>query len=661
MESRLKPLESRKSRVKRQIETYDTNRNVTTIPSPCQPKDENMIKVFCRFRPPRIRLSNKIASKRHKSYTPGEKVNTISNNFMFSKDHSTVRFVSGGIDNYENVATRRSSVTDFMFDQVFQPISNQTFVYQNSAYNSIKNILNGFNSTLLVYGQTGSGKTYTMFGNNDAQEAGIFPRLTKSLFDNLNDQSNNYEVEVSVLENYKEKITDLLGSTPGNAEEVSIRQHAHQIILEGASQIKVNDKNELLTVVQSAISKRKIGSHLLNHISSRSHLIINLFIRFRKHNGQLLNSKLVLVDLAGSELSKKTRVLENETLFEESKAINKSLSALGNVIKALIEKKQHIPYRDSKLTRVLQPSLGGNSKTTFIVCCSAAATDINETISTLRFGRRAQKVYNKPQKYSHQKEKNQLNKLKSYISTLRHEISSLSVTSTQQEKVILAERAKNNKMEHRIKELQSEIKEKICKERKYRPRNDQNSIVLPKFLRRQNSSGKEEQVKPALVQSFSVAEQNVDVSFVSTVSQSKSAVKTTEIAIKPQSTVSEDVIVKLTKNLIEMQRKLAKKSEELDSAKKLLTKKRKSYNRFGFLPSRVENKEFLEIIKKKDEAINDLEEKSRDLDQQLKVLEIKLTQNDMEKLNIQTNLESSDNQVKFLRDTLRESGRSAQI
>ncbi len=203
-----------------------------------------------------------------------------------------------------------------------------------------------------------------------------------------------FRLKVSVVEIYMEKIKDIL--TP-SGDDLRIRQSKNLgFFIEGVTEIYVGDCQEVLRLLEVANSNRSIAATGMNDTSSRSHLLLTLTL-FQNDLQDLsaTSSRVVLVDLAGSEKVSKTGA--EGRLLDEAKGINKSLSALGNVINALAENKGgHVPYRDSKLTRILQESLGGNSRTLLIITCSPAESNASESLSTLRFGSRAKHIKNKP-------------------------------------------------------------------------------------------------------------------------------------------------------------------------------------------------------------------------------------------------------------------------
>ena len=257
--------------------------------------------------------------------------------------------------------------------------------------------MDGFNGTIFAYGQTSSGKTHTMTGIIDnPEQRGVIPRMVQYIFERIGEspQEIEFSVKVSMIEIYMEKIRDLLNPAKNNLKVHEDKQKG--IYIADATETYVSDETEVYDIMKCGNDNRSIGFTDMNAQSSRSHSCF--IITINQNNTVDFSSKtgkLYLVDLAGSEKISKTGAA-GQTL-EEAKTINKSLSTLGLVINNLTDgKSSHIPYRDSKLTRVLQESLGGNARTALIITCSPAKYNLDETISTLKFGARAKQVKNKP-------------------------------------------------------------------------------------------------------------------------------------------------------------------------------------------------------------------------------------------------------------------------
>ncbi|KAK9347247.1 P-loop containing nucleoside triphosphate hydrolase protein [Lipomyces starkeyi] len=322
---------------------------------------------------------------------------------------------------------------NFTFDQVFSMESKQSDVFSFSIKSTVDDILNGYNGTVFAYGQTGAGKSYTMMGPSiEGAQRGIIPRIVEQIFASImqSPAEIEYTVRVSYMEIYMERIKDLLQPTNDN---LPIHEEKSKgVYVKGLSEIYVASVEEVYEVMRQGAEARAVASTNMNQESSRSHSIFALVVSQKNvETGSSKTGQLFLVDLAGSEKVGKTGA--SGLVLEEAKKINKSLSALGMVINALTDgKSTHVPYRDSKLTRILQESLGGNSRTTLIVNCSPSSYNDQETISTLRFGVRAKNIKNKPKinaELSPAELKLQLKKIQSqnsayaqYIATLEKEV-----------------------------------------------------------------------------------------------------------------------------------------------------------------------------------------------------------------------------------------------
>ena len=328
----------------------------------------------------------------------------------------------------------------FRFSQVFQPDDDQRAIYEQSAAPLVDGLLEGLNAAVIAYGQTGSGKTHTMMGGDDAESAGIMPRLVTDVFREVHVRTlagENISVTCSYIELYMERVRDLLrpvlGSTAGghvsrdswgdtmmgSEDNLGITGGAGGAGLHvaDATQVPVHSTGEVLAILRQGGRARATAATNSNATSSRSHALLVLTLTNRSGAGTK-TSQLYCVDLAGSERQKKTGA--DAVRLDEANTINTSLLALGNVINSLAEQHKeekrlkklrkkgkkgkkkallpvsYIPYRDSKLTRILQNALGGNSRTMVVCCCSPAPSSARETLSTLRFGDRASTIRNTP-------------------------------------------------------------------------------------------------------------------------------------------------------------------------------------------------------------------------------------------------------------------------
>jgi len=312
--------------------------------------------------------------------------------------------------------------------------SRQSDIFDFSIRPTVDDILNGYNGTVFAYGQTGAGKSYTMMGTDMEDEAGrgVIPRIVEQIFASIIASPSNieYTVRVSYMEIYMERIRDLL--VPQN-DNLPIHEEKNRgVYVKGLLEIYVSSVQEVYEVMRKGGNSRAVAATNMNQESSRSHSIFVITITQKNvETGSAKSGQLFLVDLAGSEKVGKTGA-SGQTL-EEAKKINKSLSALGMVINSLTDgKSSHIPYRDSKLTRILQESLGGNSRTTLIINASPSSYNDAETLSTLRFGMRAKAIKNKAKinaelspaelKMLLKKAQAQVMTFENYVSTLEGEV-----------------------------------------------------------------------------------------------------------------------------------------------------------------------------------------------------------------------------------------------
>ncbi|KAK0715026.1 P-loop containing nucleoside triphosphate hydrolase protein [Lasiosphaeris hirsuta] len=318
----------------------------------------------------------------------------------------------------------------FTFDRVFDMGCKQSDIFDFSIKPTVDDILNGYNGTVFAYGQTGAGKSYTMMGTSidDGEGRGVIPRIVEQIFASILSSAANieYTVRVSYMEIYMERIRDLLA--PQNDNLPVHEEKNRGVYVKGLLEIYVSSVQEVYEVMRRGGNARAVAATNMNQESSRSHSIFVITITQKNvETGSAKSGQLFLVDLAGSEKIGKTGA-SGQTL-EEAKKINKSLSALGMVINSLTDgKSSHIPYRDSKLTRILQESLGGNSRTTLIINCSPSSYNDAETLGTLRFGMRAKSIKNKAKvnaELSPVELKAMLGKAKTQITTFEKYITNL--------------------------------------------------------------------------------------------------------------------------------------------------------------------------------------------------------------------------------------------
>lgn len=304
-----------------------------------------------------------------------------------------------------------SAPTFFSFDKVIAPTALQEDAYVDIAPTTTADLFAGYNTCILAYGQTGAGKTHTMTGSmDDVDNRGVVPRLCSQLFRGIaaGDRDVEYTLAVSYMELYNEEIHDLLeekatprralfdryGGSPVTPGKLLVHEDPVQgSYVKGLTEVYVSLPGELYLLMRQGNALRATGSTSMNQELLRLHAVFQVRLAQRwVHTGRVVTLRVFLVDLAGSE--KVGRSLVAGTALREARNINKSLSALGNVIKALTEGSAHVPYRDLKLTRILKEALGGNSKTTLVVCVAGEEENLGETRSTLWFGQRAKKIQN---------------------------------------------------------------------------------------------------------------------------------------------------------------------------------------------------------------------------------------------------------------------------
>ncbi|KAK2948018.1 putative Kinesin-II 85 kDa subunit [Blattamonas nauphoetae] len=315
-----------------------------------------------------------------------------------------IQKISGKSITVTDPASSKNTKT-YSFDYVYGPTTEQKTVFNDVGLLYLENAWKGFNCTLFAYGQTGAGKSFSMTGDMASEATrGIIPRGCEEMFNRIKsntDENVSYEVRVSFLEMYNEKLQDLLD--PKTAKTISVRESTKKgIYIENALEEPVDSYEDINQLLEEGNKSRTVAATAMNATSSRSHSVLTIFFTRKEKKGTATTqreSKINLVDLAGSERQSKTGATGER--LTEAAAINKSLSALGNVIKALADISQgkkniFVPYRDSLLTRMLQDSLGGNSKTIMIAAMSPASSNYDEGISTLQYADRAKQIKNKP-------------------------------------------------------------------------------------------------------------------------------------------------------------------------------------------------------------------------------------------------------------------------
>ena len=288
---------------------------------------------------------------------------------------------------------RKDDAKHFNFTQVYGMTSTQEEVFKDTE-SLMTSVLDGFNVCIFAYGQSGTGKTFTMEGNEELP--GLVPRAIMRIFEDVQSRTTNYQhdIFISMIEIYNENIRDLLRDPKADTSKIKydiMRDPLVGMYVKDLTSEQIHTASHARTLIKGGNTNRAVASTGLNDQSSRSHMIVTLTVRTKNlKSGDNYVGKLSLVDLAGSE-----RLAKSQTTGQaqkETMAINKSLSALGTVIASLATSEKHVPYRDSKLTYLLQDSLGGNSKTLMFVNCGPAQSNFAETVNSLNFASRAKSV-----------------------------------------------------------------------------------------------------------------------------------------------------------------------------------------------------------------------------------------------------------------------------
>ena len=389
-------------------------------------------------------------------------------------------------------------VTEFNFDRIFPPDCLQTELWDWLGQPLLDKCIEGFNGTVFAYGQTGSGKTFSMQGvAHDPDLRGLIPRFTIKLFERIKTEKENHQnklflVTCSYFEIYNEVLSDLLdpsskkhaGGANKNSAGLEVKEHpVLGVYVKGLQEIVVEEANKMDQLIQQGMANRHVASTAMNEESSRSHsvFIIKVHQKDTDDESKSLFAKVNLVDLAGSERAKSTGA--TGATLKEGANINKSLSALGNVINALVEsvkkKGVFIPYRNSKLTRVLQESLGGNSITAMLAALSPAAVNYEETLGTLKYASRAKSIKLSAKK---NEEASQVSKLNEEITALKRKLEEQmlerggAADGAERGEGAPSDPAVEERYKNQIKELEAamhdtwEQKEKVSKEKEAQSR-----------------------------------------------------------------------------------------------------------------------------------------------------------------------------------------------
>ncbi|KAG7235186.1 hypothetical protein INR49_003097 [Caranx melampygus] len=322
-------------------------------------------------------------------------VQVVDNHMLIfdPKEEDVACFGSHRIRN-RNINKRANKDLKFVFDHVFNENSTQADIFENTTKGVLDGVMNGFNCTVFAYGATGAGKTHTMLGSQN--DPGVMYRTMKELFRRMDDAKEEkvFTVAFSYLEVYNEQIRDLLA----NAGPLAVREDSSKgVVVQGLTLHQPKSAEHILEALDSGNRNRTQHPTDMNATSSRSHAVFQIYLRQQDKtaslNPNVCVAKMSLIDLAGSERASATNA--KGARLREGANINRSLLALGNVINALADpksKKAHIPYRDSKLTRILKDSLGGNCRTVMIANVSPSSKSYDDTHNTLKYANRAKEI-----------------------------------------------------------------------------------------------------------------------------------------------------------------------------------------------------------------------------------------------------------------------------
>jgi len=427
------------------------------------------IQVLCRFRPESAREVAERAAAQMAAAANGEP----------PPRESFVDYTPDG--RACSVTLEGKTSATYTFDRVFGPDATQNDVFEAVGRHAVEGVLDGFNSAVLSFGQTSSGKTFTMvgpgfdgrdLGTSSAaasgvggadlglpaagpyveQDPGLIPRIMQSLFSRiavLESDDVEYAVRCSYIEIYLENVRDLLNPLPERnqpnggvprAPSLTIRQDAQRgMLLPDATEVPLLSLADLFAVLRLGARHRKVASTKANDVSSRSHaiLLVSVLRRAPPSQGGSRTSQLYLADLAGSEKVEKTEVAGLN--LTEANRINQGLLSLGQVIQALVKQGQHpnrtvhIPYRNSRLTRLLSNSIGGNSRTFMLLACSPSPVNLRETLSTLRFGDALKQIKNRS-------------------------VRNAELSAAELKALLLATQTENEQLKQRIKALEKELR-----------------------------------------------------------------------------------------------------------------------------------------------------------------------------------------------------------
>ena len=444
-----------KSPKKNQEKSFSQNKSPNNNISLSSKFSKNNMLVAVRTRP----LSNSELDDSNFNIisVPEKDVIKISMPTEYIPDDMSGIFLAG-----EQIKILKVKEVSYEYDFVFGENASQEEVYENTTASLIKQVVEGYSATIMAYGATGSGKTYTMVGKGD--KIGLMIRSIRDLFNFVNGQQNKvYSIKISYIEIYNEVLKDLLSEKKIPPE---IRTDPNKgVIIQGAECIKVNNENEAFKLINMGNKRRTEKQTDRNQFSSRSHAILQIYLEIQEQKpGEIYSNittdisfgKLYLVDLAGSE---KTSPSVNMKSFAETGSINKSLLALSKCINLIVsQNKKFIPFRESKLTRILQEPLSGNSRIVLIATLSPAVLNFDETMFTLQFANRAKCMKINMKKNVVEGDKETIEKYEEYIKSLKEEINLVENEIAEQKNNVALEQEEEKKEENTDEEKVNKIK-----------------------------------------------------------------------------------------------------------------------------------------------------------------------------------------------------------
>lgn len=383
LEKAFSPSKAKKLMGKRQLLNNESVKPSTSGATIMQTQDtsEISIKVIVRVRP---------HNERELQDNSRTVVEVVDDKMLIfdPKEHETPFFFHNVAQKGRDMLKKQNKQLQFIFDRIFSSTATNTNVFEGSTKSLITSLLDGYNCSVFAYGATGAGKTHTMLGNKD--DLGITYRTVAELFSEIEKQTKHREFHlgVSYLEIYNENVQDLLHKSG----QLHLREDGRcGVVVAGLEPITIQSAEELLSLLAEGNKSRTQHPTDANKESSRSHAVFQVYIKIiNKLDSQVQRVKLSMIDLAGSERASATGC--KGVRFKEGANINKSLLALGNCINNLADGIKHIPYRDSKLTRLLKDSLGGNCRTVMIANIGPSSLTYEDTYNTLRYANRAKKI-----------------------------------------------------------------------------------------------------------------------------------------------------------------------------------------------------------------------------------------------------------------------------